>query len=62
MKSEIVKCDRQLNPFEIWMVRSNLETVKTKGIAWVVNTLNDNGYPKIAKAVKKAYDDNATQE
>jgi len=45
---------KELSPFERWMVKSNLEHVKTEGLEKIVNTLRANGYYRIADAVEAA--------
>jgi hypothetical protein len=45
-----------LNPYEQWMVRSNLEHIKTNNLNAdsVIAQLRFNGYPQIANAVAEA--------
>lgn len=50
------KKPRALNPFELWMVKSNLETING-GVPMEeqVAILKANGYPRVAAAVQKAW-------
>jgi hypothetical protein len=43
-----------LTPFEKWMVKSNLRTIREKRATakQIIATLQANGYPRIADAVK----------
>jgi hypothetical protein len=45
-----------LSPYEQWMVRSNLETIRSTGVAAAEQAalLRANGYPRIAEAVAEA--------
>lgn len=45
----------KLNPFELWMVKSNMNYIKTEGIDVVVTRLRNNGYNRVADAVQKTY-------
>lgn len=47
-----------LNPFQQWMVRSNLQYIPAEGLDVVVNRLRANGYPNIADGVTEAYESN----
>lgn len=47
---------KALSPFEQWMVKSNLQYVKTEGLETVVKRLNHRGYPQIAMGVVAAVD------
>ncbi len=49
---------KTLNPFECWMVRSNLQYIPAEGLELVVNRLRDNGYPNIAEGVIQAHEAN----
>ncbi len=50
----IVACSPMyaLGPYERWMVKSNLEHVRSEGVASVAAQLRANGYPSIAAAVE----------
>lgn len=43
----------KLSAVEQWMVKSNLERVKTDGLEAVVNLLKQNGYIRVATAVRQ---------
>lgn len=45
---------RPLNPFEQWMVKSNLDRIRAEGLqpSEVAAQLRANGYPRIAEAVE----------
>lgn len=49
---------RELSPYEQWMVRSNLEYVAAEGLDTVCARLEQNGYPRIAKAVRQHHNTN----
>ena len=51
----------RLNPFQQWMVRSNLQYIPAEGLDVVVNRLRANGYPNIADGVTEAYEANRVQ-
>lgn len=44
-----------LSPYEQWMVRSNLETIRSTGVTVAEPSalLRANGYPQIAQAVEE---------
>lgn len=47
--------DKPLTPYEQWMVRSNLQTIKDGTPAEeIVQTLHNNGYHRVANAVEAA--------
>lgn len=49
---------RELSAYERWMVRSNLETIRQgMPVQEQVALLRANGYPTIADAVQKAWDE-----
>jgi hypothetical protein len=52
--------ERELDPFERWMVKSNLKTINS-GILMTtqVTILKANGYQRIAAAVEKAWNERA---
>lgn len=45
---------RPLNPFEQWMVKSNLQYIEAEGVEAVVNRLRVQGYNRVADAVEQA--------
>lgn len=53
-----MKIQRELSPFERWMVKSNLETIRSTGVSISEHTaiLRANGYPSIAAAVEQAWE------
>ncbi len=46
----------KLNPFQMWMVRQNLEYAKAEGIDTVVNRLLSGGYTSVAAAVRAEWE------
>jgi hypothetical protein len=56
--------NKELDAYERWMVRSNLERIRDEGleVADVVSTLRANGYPRIADAVEQAIAEQAIAE
>ena len=42
----------RLDPFDKWMVKSNILTAREQGKKNIVDTLRRNAYPRIAKAVE----------
>lgn len=44
---------KPLNPFEQWMVKSNLERLKIEGLETIVDRLRATGYYRVADAVEK---------
>jgi hypothetical protein len=53
--------ERELDPFERWMVKSNLATINSGTLMKDrVVILKANGYPKVAAAVEKAWNERKT--
>jgi len=54
---------RKLDPYEQWMVKSNLETIQSGvPMADQVAILKANGYPRVAAAVEKAWNEQAAKK
>jgi hypothetical protein len=45
----------KLTPYECWMVKSNMNYIKTEGIDVVVARLRNHGYNRVADAVQEAH-------